>query len=268
MPSVQPRQPWNAEGAEQTLPDQLLAQFTGRRKATFAGAEFVRQFVTSDDATGLRAARAGGGGWPIVTSIIADHPMTVREEVLAWAPGPCEKHRRLASRFAGSYIGCLGTRGTSGWKRAFVLSLPNVHLADGAGIMGRTAIFAQDGECHLGADTSINTNVHLGAAGGTLVIGRNVLIGPNVVLRVADHVYADPDRPIREQGHMGGTIVIEDDVWLGANVVVTRNVRIGRGTVVGAGSVVTKDVPPLSIVVGVPARVIGSRGGKSTIEVV
>ena len=54
-------------------------------------------------------------------------------------------------------------------------------------------------------------------------------------------------------------MVIEDDVWLGAGVIVLKGVRIGRGAVVGAGSVVTKNIESLAIVVGVPARVVGRR---------
>ncbi len=62
------------------------------------------------------------------------------------------------------------------------------------------------------------------------------------------------------QGHVPGTVVIEEDVWIGANCVITPDVRIGRGAVVGAGAVVTRDVAPFAIVGGVPAREIGRRG--------
>ena len=60
-------------------------------------------------------------------------------------------------------------------------------------------------------------------------------------------------------GHVPGEIHIEEDVWIGANCVITADVRIGRGAVVGAGAVVTRDVEPFSIVGGVPARPIGHR---------
>jgi galactoside O-acetyltransferase len=149
-----------------------------------------------------------------------------------------------------------------------ILGFHNTSIADGVAIMARSYIYAVTGECTIGPDTSLNNNVQLGANGGIISIGRGVLIGPNCVLRAADHVFQDPTRPIKDQGHAFGEIIIEDDVWLGANVVVTRNVRIGRGAVVGAGAVVTRDVPALAIVVGVPARVIGVRGETSTSELV
>ena len=67
-----------------------------------------------------------------------------------------------------------------------------------------------------------------------------------------------------EQGHVPGTVRIGEDVWIGANCVITPDVSIGRGAVVGAGAVVTRDVEPLAVVGGVPARVIGRRGGART----
>ena len=116
------------------------------------------------------------------------------------------------------------------------------------------------GTIQIGDNVGVNHNVFIvGGPQSGISIGNYVLIGPNVVLRSSDHDFSDPDKPIRLQGHIHGTIVIEDDVWLGANVVVTKNVRIGKGSVIGAGSVVTKDIPPYSVAVGTPARVISSR---------
>lgn len=87
-------------------------------------------------------------------------------------------------------------------------------------------------------------------------IGDDVQIGPNVQLLTPTHPL-DPD--LRRTGiESGEPITIEDGVWLGGGVVVTPGVTIGRDSVVGAGSVVTKDVPPRSIAVGNPARVIAS----------
>ena len=64
---------------------------------------------------------------------------------------------------------------------------------------------------------------------------------------------------MNSQAKLRGKIVIEDDVWIGANVVVTRNVRIGTGGVIAAGSVVTGDIPPFVVAGGVPARAIRLR---------
>lgn len=112
----------------------------------------------------------------------------------------------------------------------------------------------------IGEGVSINLNVHINPCHGFIKLGNNVLLGPNCVLRAADHVYSDATRPIKTQGHRGGRIIIEDDCWLGANVVVLKDVTIGRGSIIGAGAVVTRDIPPFSIAAGVPARIIGRRG--------
>ena len=71
-----------------------------------------------------------------------------------------------------------------------------------------------------------------------------------------NHNYEDITRPISEQGVVTAPIVIEDEVWIGANVFVAAGVTIGRHSIVGGGSVVTKDVPPYSIVAGNPAKLI------------
>ncbi len=94
---------------------------------------------------------------------------------------------------------------------------------------------------------------------GGVTIGDFVYTGPLVQILAVNHVFQDPHRPIAEQGITAHGIIIEDDVWLGGGVVVLDGVRIGRGAVVGAGAVVTEDLPPYAIAVGVPARVVGSR---------
>ena len=97
---------------------------------------------------------------------------------------------------------------------------------------------------------------------GPVVIGRDVMMGPRCHLIALNHAVDDVERPMREQGHADKRpIVIEDDVWLGASVVVLPGVRIGTGSVIGAGSVVTRDVPAYAVVGGNPARVIRSRDG-------
>jgi acetyltransferase-like isoleucine patch superfamily enzyme len=97
-------------------------------------------------------------------------------------------------------------------------------------------------------------------AGGGVTIGNDVLIGPRVVIHSLNHVYKDAKVPIRLQGHVAKPVVIEDDVWIGAGAIILAGVRVGRGAVVGAGSVVTKDVPAFGVVVGNPARFVRFRG--------
>lgn len=91
---------------------------------------------------------------------------------------------------------------------------------------------------------------------GGVVIGDRVYTSPFTQIIAVNHVFDDPDKPFVDQGITAQGIVIEDDVWLGAGAVITDGVRVGKGSVVAAGAVVTKDVPPHTVVGGVPAKVI------------
>ena len=160
-----------------------------------------------------------------------------------------------------------------GWAQHIVASLPDTPL----GSRLRLAFYrsclkscgqftslsglwiASPQDVSIGDGVSFNRHVMIDATDGEIRIGKNVLIGPYSVIRAADHVFADQARPIREQGHVGGVISVEEDCWLGSHVVVIRNVTIGKGSVVGAHSVVTKDIPPYSIATGVPATVKWNR---------
>jgi galactoside O-acetyltransferase len=135
----------------------------------------------------------------------------------------------------------------------------NIVIGNNFVALGHLYLFAHDGGfVQIGDNCSVNTNVQIGGALGRIVIGNNVIIAPNVVVRAADHGISRA-APIRYQPHRRGEIIIEDDVWLGSNAVVTSGVTIARGTVVGAGAVVTRSTEPYSIVAGVPARKIGER---------
>ena len=117
------------------------------------------------------------------------------------------------------------------------------------------------GNVWIGHDVSLNEFVILNACNdGEIRIGDHSLIGPFVLMRAADHVFDDIQTRINLQGHRAGSIVLEEDCWIGGHVTITRNVTIGKGSVIGANSVVTKDIPPYSVAVGNPARVIKSRG--------
>ncbi len=91
------------------------------------------------------------------------------------------------------------------------------------------------------------------------MIGDDVRIAPHAMIIAANHVFDDSDRPISAQGLRSAPIVIEDDVWIGGRVSIMAGVTIGRGSVLAAGAVVTKDVPPGVVVGGVPARTIKQR---------
>ncbi len=91
---------------------------------------------------------------------------------------------------------------------------------------------------------------------GGVTIGDRVYTSPFSQIIAVNHIFSDPDTPIIEQGITAQGIHIEDDVWVGAGAVITDGVHIGKGAVIAAGAVVTKDVPPFSVVAGVPAKVI------------
>lgn len=95
--------------------------------------------------------------------------------------------------------------------------------------------------------------------GGPITIGNGVRIAPHVMIIAANHIFADTDTPIYKQGVEKAPIVIEDDVWIAGKAMITAGVRIGRGSVIGAGAVVTKDIPAWSVAFGVPARVMKTR---------
>ena len=113
-----------------------------------------------------------------------------------------------------------------------------------------------------GEHVVIGSNTHFAPYAvlyGPLTIGKNCAIAAHVVLASVGHGYDRVDIPIVKQRAQTKEIVLEDDVWIGANAVVVGGVRIGTGSIVGAGAVVTKDVPPFNVVGGVPARVIRDR---------
>jgi acetyltransferase-like isoleucine patch superfamily enzyme len=111
----------------------------------------------------------------------------------------------------------------------------------------------------VGDRSSIGSGGFIGCS-GWIEIGDDVMLGPGVRVFSENHVFEDPSRTIKEQGVERGSTVIEDDCWLGSGVTVTSGVRIGRGSVIAAGSVVTNDVPPGSVAGGIPARVLRQRG--------
>jgi acetyltransferase-like isoleucine patch superfamily enzyme len=113
-------------------------------------------------------------------------------------------------------------------------------------------------QMEIGKNTYIGSYVCI-AAYEKLKIGKNCQIASHSSLYGYNNNFADPNTIIRKQGHTAKGIVIEDDCWLGGGVRVVDGVTIGKGSVIGAGAVVTKDIPPYSIAAGVPARVIKKR---------
>jgi acetyltransferase-like isoleucine patch superfamily enzyme len=114
----------------------------------------------------------------------------------------------------------------------------------------------------MGDHSNIGPFAYVGCS-GLIRIGNNVMISPRVSLYAENHVIAGIDIPMKEQGVTQKGIVIEDDCWIAANSIILDGVTVGRGSVVAAGAVVTRDVPPYSVVAGVPATIIKSRKNNS-----
>ncbi|MCD4681761.1 MAG: acyltransferase [Bacteroidales bacterium] len=115
---------------------------------------------------------------------------------------------------------------------------------------------------------SIGNNVALGpsnfiqAAGG-VIIGDDVLFGPDVKIWSANHRFNDINKPIREQGYIDKKVVIGNNIWIGANAFIMPGANIGDGCIISAGSVVAgRKILPFTILAGNPARKIGTRKNK------
>lgn len=128
----------------------------------------------------------------------------------------------------------------------------NLRVAEGVTI-GNPSLLSVGDNCYLG------TGAQFYAWNASITVGDNVLIAAGAQLITRKHGFADINVPMAQQGYNNTPIVIEDDVWIGFQAIILPGVTIGRGSIVGAGAVVTKDVAPYSVVGGVPARLIRMR---------
>lgn len=167
--------------------------------------------------------------------------------------------------------------------RFFVFRLRNPHIVTrGLVFMDRgVEVYARRGYgrlvlgrwIHLGVNTALRCHEGTLTVGDKSVLGRGVsincyldieigastLFADDIYVSDFDHKFADLTTPIKDQGIAKSRVRIEPDVWIGTKVTVARGVVIGEGAVVGANAVVTHDLPPYSVSVGVPARVIKDR---------
>ncbi len=131
---------------------------------------------------------------------------------------------------------------------------PSSHLKIGDNVVIRmnTYLSSRHGDLSIGKNTYFAHSCWLGGQ-GTTTIGMNCLFGPNVVSISSNHDYNNISTPYHKGDELPGVITIGDNVWIGANAVILPNVKIGNGAVIGAGSVVTSDVPARTLFVGNPA---------------
>lgn len=117
------------------------------------------------------------------------------------------------------------------------------------------AVFSSSVE--LGDYSGIGVRAQIG---GRTIIGKHVMMGPDVNIYVRNHMFNRTDIPMDQQGYSDDRpVIIGDDVWIGARVIILPGVHIGTGSVIGAGAVVTKDVPDYAVVGGNPAHILKMR---------
>jgi len=151
----------------------------------------------------------------------------------------------------GVTLECLGKQGIELGK--------NVNIPDGCFIRCTGVISNLGQGIKIGNNTGLGHNNFINGQGG-VIIGDDVIIGPYVKILSENHVFSVIDSPIRTQGVTRQGITIKSDVWIGANVTILDGVTIGKGCVIGAGSVVSKSIPEFSIAIGVPCKVVKTRG--------
>ncbi len=177
---------------------------------------------------------------------------------------------RLIRTVTGRSAHVIGPRSRLG-KTAIIDNIqrraPAIRIGDNSIIMGQLLVFAHGGEIMVGDHCFIGENSRLWSA-GSIRIGNRVLISHDVNIFDNDtHPFDAAARhrhylAIASTGHpkeldlAEATVVVEDDAWIAAKALVLKGVTIGRGAVVGAGSVVTRDVDPFTVVAGNPARVM------------
>ena len=168
--------------------------------------------------------------------------------------------RRLACRHKHVHAstGCLLHPGAKINPRDGIIHFgENCIVADGAAVQGNVRFGAN---CSVQPYTIITGYGNADDPSGRITIGDGVRIASHGMIIAANHNFSDPEKPIHTQGLTFAPITIEDDVWIGGRVSIMAGVRIGKGSVIGGGSVVTRDIPPLSIAIGSPAKVIKTRG--------
>lgn len=152
------------------------------------------------------------------------------------------------------------TRLFSQWRVWYFNNVLKIMTKGGNPAMISKNVYIANGKrLKIGTGCRINENVYIEKA----TIGNDVMIAPNTIILSRMHEFSRVDIPMSLQGYKEELeVIIGNDVWLGRNVIIMPGVRVGDGAIVGAGSIVTKDINPFDIVGGVPARKIKNRKQK------
>jgi maltose O-acetyltransferase len=148
------------------------------------------------------------------------------------------------------------------WRWGYALRrflVKRIFASCGEGVIVKQHAYFGDGHTlRIGNRAQLGTNSRIDQE---VTIGDDVLMGPDVVIMTGGHEFESADIPVNLQGETARKpVCIGRDVWIGTRVIILPGVSIGDGCVIGAGSVVTKSLPPMSVAVGVPAKAIRKRG--------
>lgn len=133
-----------------------------------------------------------------------------------------------------------------------------IFIGENTEVLDGVLILTYGGKIKIGNDCSINPYTIIYGHGG-VEVGNNVLIAGHCMIIPNNHNFSNKNISIREQGNTSKGIIIEDDVWIGHACSILDGVTLGKGSVISAGSVVTKSVEPYTIVAGIPAKTINKR---------
>ncbi len=165
---------------------------------------------------------------------------------------------RIFLRMNGGRVG-KGVKIYEGVKLASKKGCP-INIGDNVSIeKGVIISTSEKGKINIGRNVYIGEYSVLTSNEG-IEIEDNVLISPHNDIVDFNHIYKDPNRLVNQQGIIAKKITIQEDAWIGSGCKILMGVTIGKGAVVGAGSIVTRDVPPYHLVVGNPAKTVKIRG--------
>jgi acetyltransferase-like isoleucine patch superfamily enzyme len=144
------------------------------------------------------------------------------------------------------------------------LSVEGIKLGNNVTILRNTVIECTGNIKNMGVGLVIGDDVGIAQncfiqVRGRVTIGSHVMFGPNVSIFSENHGFSDLEIPMISQPTVRREVIIEDDVWLGTRSIILSGVRIGKGSIIAAGALVNRDIPPYSVVAGVPGKIIKSR---------
>ena len=172
--------------------------------------------------------------------------------------GKSVKFRNLSKIKLGKWVQLGDYVYLNGLGKGFLIIGNKTNIGDFSRVIVSTSYDNLGEFIHIGNNVGIGEYARIGGSGG-VSIGNNTIIGQYLSIHPENHNFEDPNKLIKDQGTTRNGIMIGQNCWLGAKVTVLAGISIGDNCIIAAGSVVTKDIPPNSVVAGVPAKVLKSR---------